>query len=297
MNLWYQHVPNAVTRTVGRSILQTSKHSPTLLFAGGVIGVVATAVMASRATLQVEETLAEHKETLEKAKSFVQTDPKYSEEDLKRDTVILYSRMAVDVAKLYGPTLIVGGLSIAALTRSHVILTRRNAAITAAYVALEKGFAEYRRRVVQEFGEETDRRLRHSDEVAWRKAEDGTIQVQKHTDPNDYSIYARFFDQNSRKYQGDADYNFMFLRAQQNFANDLLKARGHIFLNDVYDMIGVPRSRAGAVVGWILSDRGDNYVDFGLFDSNRESARSFVNGDERAILLDFNVDGLIYDKI
>ena len=61
-------------------------------------------------------------------------------------------------------------------------------------------------------------------------------------------------------------------------------------------MLGIPRSQAGAVVGWVLGE-GDDYIDFGMFDGNNMATRDFVNGYERSILLDFNVDGVIYDLI
>lgn len=300
MNLWLKYIPDAVSSNVGRQILRTQKHSPTILFIGGVVGVVATTVMASKATLQLSNRLETHQEHLEQAKDLATKDDKYATEDFKKDVSVIYARMARDVTKLYGPTIIVGVLSIAALTKSHTILTRRNAAITAAYAALEKGFAEYRKRVVQEYGEETDRRLRHSQKFEMIKAVDQEgkeIEVPMRKNPNDYSIYARFFDETSRKFQPEPEYNMFFLQAQQHFANDLLRARGHVFLNEVYDMIGAERSRAGAVVGWVLHKGGDNYIDFGIFDHHKERARAFVNGYENAILLDFNVDGIIYDKI
>ena len=63
-------------------------------------------------------------------------------------------------------------------------------------------------------------------------------------------------------------------------------------------MLGIPKTKAGQVVGWVYDPEhpvGDNYVDFGLFDLDRERVRRFVNGDERNILLDFNVDGNIWE--
>lgn len=301
MNPWLKYIPNAVTSNVGRVMLKTSKHSPTLLFAGGVAGVIATTVMASRATLKLNEVLNETRKDIELAKDLTERDEvEYTEDDYKRDLVVLYSKAATSVVKLYGPTIVVGTVSILALTQSHIILTRRNAALTAAYAALEKGFAEYRKRVVQEYGEETDRRLRHSQEFEKVRAVDRNgkeVEVAARKNPNDYSVYARFFDPTNRMFQAEPDYNLLFLRAKQNYANDLLHARGHVFLNEVYDMIGLERTRAGSVVGWALLNGGDNFIDFGIFDRDHEGARAFVNGHESSILLDFNVDGVIYDKI
>ena len=114
------------------------------------------------------------------------------------------------------------------------------------------------------------------------------------------SQYARFFDESCASWVNDAEHNLMFLRQQQQYANDLLKKRGHLFLNEVYDMLGMPRTKAGTIVGWIYDENnkyGDNCVDFGIFDLNNEYNRSFVNGNTRTVLIDPNVDGNIFDKV
>lgn len=294
MNLT-KFVPNGVTSNIGRHILKTQKVSPTLLFAGGVVGVVATAVLASRATLRLDEVLDKMDHNLETANGLHDGEvPTYSDADYQRDKVIIYTQTTVAIAKLYAPAVIVGGLSIAALTGSHIMLTRRNAALTAAYAAIDKSFREYRKRVVEEFGEETDDRLRQTSAASERGKEVALASDKK--DPNSYSGYARFFDELNPNYQREPEFNFLFLRCQQNYANDLLRSRGHLFLNEVYQMLKIDHSRAGAVVGWVMGN-GDNYVDFGIFDGTKPKARDFVNGYEPAILLDFNVDGVIYDKI
>ena len=115
-----------------------------------------------------------------------------------------------------------------------------------------------------------------------------------------YSDYAKFFDEGCREWDKDPEYNLTFLKCQENYANDLLKSKGHLFLNEVYDMLGIPRTKAGQIVGWIYDEEnpiGDNYVDFGIYDVYKEANRNFVNGYERNILLDFNVDGDILSKI
>lgn len=111
------------------------------------------------------------------------------------------------------------------------------------------------------------------------------------------SQYARFFDDGCTGWSRDPEYNLMFLRCQEQHANERLKTKGHLFLNEVYDSLGIPRTKAGQMVGWIYdSNNGDNYVDFGIFNGS-ENSRAFVNGRERSILLDFNVDGDIWNLI
>jgi Family of unknown function (DUF6353) len=302
MNILMQKLPDILSSKLGRTALIAGKHSPTILFATGVVGVVATAVTASRSTLKLEEVI--DRGTTDLAKAQILRDEQridYSEQDYKQDALVIYSRTAVDIVKLYALPISLGFISIACLTKSHRILTRRNAAITAAYSALDLGFREYRDRVKQEFGPDIERHFRYGSErqTITQDTPEGPkeITVRRANIDTDHSIYARFFDQLSRVWQKEPEYNLVFLRAQQNYANDMLKARGHLFLNEVYDLLGIDRSGAGQVVGWVIGDTGDNYVDFGIFNQDNPRAIDFVNGREGAILLDFNVDGVVYDRI
>ena len=304
MNAVTKLIPKVVTLTTGRTILKMRQSSPTILFVGGVVGVVATTVMASKATLQLEDVLEETQNNLKTAKTLI-SDPKYadrySNQDYQKDVAYIYARATVDVAKLYAPALLLGAASIAMLAGSHNILTKRNAALTAAYATLDKAFTEYRGRVVKELGEDKDREFRYPSENAvvsdtdnkGKEIEKKVIRVGS----KDISGYARFFDELCPSWSREPSYNLVFLRAAQNYFNDMLQARGHVFLNEVYDHLGIERSSAGSVVGWVISKDGDNFIDFGIFDGNNSKARDFVNGREGAILLDFNVDGVIYDKI
>lgn len=296
-------VKTAITSKVGRQILVGQKHSPTILFGTGVVGVVATAVMASRATLKLDEVVDETQDKLSTAKQlFHSGHMDYSANDYKQDVIVLYSRTAMSVAKLYAPTIAVGALSIAALTGSHVILNRRNIALTAAYTTVEKAFNEYRKRVLDEFGEDKERELRYglkTEEVEVHDTEKGVVTKQKEVVYTGKSPYAKFFDRDtSTSWSPQPEYNLLFLRCQQNYANDRLRARGHVFLNEVYDGLGLERTKAGAVVGWVKNSEGDGFVDFGVFtDKNMETVFDFVTGREGGMWLDFNVDGVIYDKI
>lgn len=291
-------VPQVIGRKIARSSLIAQKASPEVLLVAGVVGMVGSTVLACRATLKMDSVLEETKGKLNTARTL--QHPEYSESDRSRDVSLIYFQTGVRIIKMYAPAVILGGASIAALTTSHRILTRRNIALTAAYSALEKGFNEYRSRVVEKYGEEQDRNFRYgSQQVEIIDPDTNKKTVVTRVGPGDPSIYARFFDPFSSSWSKEPEYNLIFLKCQQNYANDLLKSRGHVFLNEVYDMVGIPRSKAGAVVGWLLSEQGetDNFVDFGVFDGRTQTMRDFVNGFEGAILLDFNVDGIIYDKI
>ena len=173
---------------------------------------------------------------------------------------------------------------------------------------MHKGFKEYRSRVVERFGDAVDKELRY--DIKAHKIEETVtddngreISMEKTVDiahPDVISEYARFFDESCAYWEKDSEYNLYFLKSRQQLANDMLVSRGYLFLNEVYDMLGIPKTKAGQIVGWVYDEKnpvGDNYVDFGIYDINREKARDFVNGYERVILLDFNVDGNILDRM
>ena len=285
------------------------KHSPEILAGVGVVGTVASAVMACKATLKLDDVLAESKETRDKIKEVAENpryEKEYSPEDAKKDLTVNYAQTAMKIAKLYAPAVILGSASLGCLLASNDILRKRNAALSAAYMTVDKSFKEYRQRVVDRFGEEVEKEIRYNikaEEVTSTVvAEDGSettvTETVKTMDPNLYSDYAKFFDEASPYWQKDPEYNFMFLKSQQQYANDLLKARGRLFLNEVYEMLGIDKTKAGQIVGWVYNPEnpiGDNFVDFGIFDMSKERVRAFVNGYEPNILLDFNVDGNIWD--
>ena len=310
---------NAIIQSAKSSLVKASfklrKHSPEILVVSGVVGTVVSAVMACKATTKVNDILEETKAQVEQVHQVLDdpevTEERYSDEDSKKDLAIIYAQTGVKLAKLYAPSVILGALSITSILASNNILRKRNVALAAAYTAIDKGFKEYRGRVVERFGEEVDRELKYG--LKAKKitetvvGEDGKKEkVKKEITVLDdgvesYSDYARFFDDGCAGWQKDAGYNLMYLRAQQNYANDKLVAQGHLFLNDVYDMLGIPRTKAGQIVGWIYrpegNSQGDNYVSFGIYNINRQANRDFINGWERSILLDFNVDGPILDLI
>lgn len=287
-------IPSAISKTVARQLLISRKNSPSILFGAGVVGTVASTVMACRATLKLDQVLLDMSTDLEVAHDMDHSA--YSESDRKKDITLIYARSMGKIGRLYAPSIMLGITSISALTKSHNMLNERNIALTAAYAAVDKAFSEYRERVVDKYGEEQDRDFRYETERVEVENGKGKTKTVTRVAPGEHSMYARFFDEYSTSWSKEGEYNLLFLRCQQNWANDLLKARGHLFLNEVYDMLGIGRSKAGAVVGWVISHDGDNFVDFGVFD-HKDNARDFVNGREGSILLDFNVDGVIYDKI
>lgn len=301
------NIVNSATKTFHRVGFQIKKHSPEILLVTGITGVVTSAVMACKATTKVDAIIEESKKSIDTIHEGMEAgnicDVEYTEEDGKKDLAIVYIQTGVKFAKIYGPSVLLGLTSIGCILASNNIIHKRNVALSAAYTAIDRSFKGYRSRVIERFGESMDRELRYNiktqevketvvdEETGKKKTVKSTVSV---VDPNTYSDYARFFDEYCAGWTKDAEYNLMFLRQQQNYANELLKSRGHLFLNEVYDMLGIDRTKAGNIVGWIYDEKhpiGDNFVDFGIYVLDNEKARDFVNGRERSILLDFNVDG------
>ena len=288
---------------------KVEKHSPEILMGVGVVGVVTGTVMACRATLKLNDILEEAQETRDKIKEVASNpnyEDKYTEEDAKKDLAVNYIQTGVKVAKLYAPAVAVGVAGVGCVLASHDIMKKRNIALSAAYLTVDKSFKEYKQRVVDRFGEEVEKEIRYGikaeeivETVTDEEGNETTVtETVKTMNPTLYSDYARFFDEASPCWQNDPEYNLMFLRAQQQYANDLLRAKGRLFLNDVYEMLGIEKTKAGQIVGWVYdreNPNGDNFVDFGIYDMSKERVRAFVNGYETNILLDFNVDGNIWD--
>lgn len=298
----------SVPAKFGRPLLHLQKASPQIMFAGGAVAGVAGVVLACRATLKLSDTLDEFDELKLKAEALhgnpelLPDGEHYDEQAYAKDLTVIKVKTILAVAKLYAPAAGLLLISASLLTGSHVTLNKRNASLTAAYAATDQAFQEYRERVRKQLGKDVDDEMRYGARVDQEtvQTEDGKKKIVKHTRVAEGapSQYARFFDESCLPYQRNPEYNKIFLQAQQSYFNNLLQAQGHVFLNDVYKALGLPESKAGQVVGWVLSKEGDNFVDFGVFDNvSNDHVRDFVNGHEASILLDFNVDGVVLDKI
>lgn len=281
-----------VTRLTGRAGLVLSKHAPTILTAAGTAGFIGTTILASKATLKVEETVAEETALLVKVHE-AQEAGKLSDKDATHDKVVLYSRMTTKLAKLYAPAIILGVASIASLATGHGIMLKRNASLAAAYAAVDQAFKTYKKKVESKFGK--DAVLEALSSVATEDLTKDEMTVESVAAVNDVSPYGVIFDDTNVNWSADEDLAMLHLKCQQQYANDILQTRGHIFLNEVYKMLGFPHTPAGAVTGWVKGN-GDDFVDFNIFDGMFEGEDQ--NG--RTVTkwaLDFNVDGVMYDKI
>lgn len=308
---------NSVTRSFHKVKFGLKKHSPEILVVTGVVGVVASAVMACKATTKVNAILEEAKKNVEGVHEVLESpelrqkyveryNEEFTVEASKKELAAIYLKTGFNFVKLYGPSVVLGAASIACILTSHNIIRKRNIALAAAYATIDQGFKDYRGNVIERFGKELDRELRYNvkakEITETVTKEDGTEETVTKTvnavEPTQYSGYARCFDETCAYWDRDAERNLFFLLQQQNWANEKLQRQGYLFLNDVYKMLGMQPTAAGQCVGWIYDEKhpvGDNCVDFNIHDLHDESKRLFVNGYEKAIWIDFNVDGDILD--
>ena len=311
-NNWLSKVSTSAARFAGKAEFTIKKNSPEILLGAGIVGFVGTVVLACRATCRADEVLEFHRKKIkdiEDAKEIADADPEgemsYDIEIYRQDKAIRYLKTTGSLAKLYAPTVAVGALSLACILTSRNIMQKRYLGVVAAYNGLSAAFEEYRKRVRDEYGEGLDKHFRYGttyeelpvyDENGKKTKE--KEQVEKTETgmviPNDDSC--RFFDSSNPNWDKNPTFSMMWLRGQQNILNDILHTRGHVFLNEVYDALGFPHTPQGAVLGWIDGE-GDNCIDFGLYDQNKENVRRFVNGVDNVIMLEFNHDGVIWDKI
>lgn len=309
---------NALLNKIGGSFqkvgLKAQKHSPELFLIGGIGLGIAAAVTACVASMKVSDVLDESKEKVDNIHEQAELNDLPSKE-VNTQLTGAYLQTGMAFVKLYGPSVMLGTLSVTCILVSNNILKKRNIALGAAYAAVDKGFKEYRSRVISRFGEEVDKELRYN--MTTKKEETAEVDPEtgkekkvkkevKVIDPKAISDYADVF----YKYQEDEygnslpnpyweannDYNLMFLRAQEKYANDLLRSKKRVFLNDVRKAIGLPETKAGQMVGWVYDPENpdiDNCIDFGI--DWDHIYRYSEDGIDSPILLDFNVDGNIWE--
>ena len=305
-------IVKAITRSVNKSIFRVKKHSPEILTAVGIVCGIGATVSACNATLKAKDILEQAKQDVD-AIHRAQSDPdtaedfEYDTENAQRDLTRVYVRTGAELAKVYAPALILGAGSIAGTIGSSIIMHRRVNTAVAAYAALDATFNQYRDRVKQAIGAGEELEVYHNVKAADPEA-DVMIRPaecdcdRKNVKIDGYSIYARCFDEYNPYWKDNSEYNLSFLRGTQRYLNSLLESQGFLFLNDAYKELGFEQTQAGQLVGWIYdpdrTDAGDNCISFGLYDPSRGPALGdFINGKEKSVFLDFNVDGVIVDRI
>lgn len=298
---------NKVVKTANKTIFKAKKKSPEILIITGIVGVITSTVMACKVTPKATEALKETREELSDIHEDMKKFPENQERNFTKEITMTYARACVKLVKIYAPAAALGALSIAGILTSNNILKLRNASLVAALATANDQFDKYRKHVVDAYGEEVDDDFFHNihTETIERTIIDENGKETKIKEKvkvaGEQSGYNFIFDETtSTAWQKMSDYNQSFIRAQENYADNLLKARGYLFLNEVLDSLGMKPTKEGQTIGWICDEdnpTGANYVDFGIHDAYREGVSDFLSGKEKSILLSFNVDGYILDQL
>lgn len=288
---------STVTRTAVKALERVNQNSPTILTTVGVVGGVVSTVFTAKATLKLPAITNDFRANKIEVRANAE-----NKRQLGKDMTVVHASYGKQLVRLYGVPVGIGIVSIACVLQAHNILSRREATAVAALGLVETAFGEYRERVREEFGPEKERELRFGKSTR-EKGKDaaGNDAVSTEFENEELlkkDLYSAWFDKDNVNWSPHPDYNLVFLRANERWANDRLYARGHLFLNEVFEQLGLPHTQAGAMTGWIVSSGpdGDNKVEFGL-DHDDLGIRQYREGAETRILLDFNVDGEIVSKI
>lgn len=277
------------------------KHAPEILTGLGITGVVAGTVMACVATTKLEKTMEPHKKELED----IHANPNPDEKEHRKEIVKAYGRTAWDMVKLYGPSVAVEAASIGCLLGSHKIMRDRNAALAAMYTTVSGAFDAYKKRVAEKYGEDAEKEIRYDireseveeeyqDEKGKKKTRKKTV---KTMDEEVRSPYSRFYTTGCDGWSKDPGVSLRNLFEKQAWCNERLRARGYLFLNEVYELLSIAPIREGQYLGWYYEPgKHEVEVDFGVFDCHDILKCNFVNGFEDTVILDFNLDGNIVDR-
>lgn len=293
-------VPAKLRRAVATGAGKVRKQSPNILMVAGVGGIVGGVIMACKRTMTVNEITQPRLDEIKKLRERKEKDPEsFAPKEYEQNIVAQHVALGIEVAKHYAVPALMIGLGIASIVGSNYILKNRLSAALVAYETIDKAFSEYRDRVREKLGEEEEYALRHDLDMKIDKVDEVDRTVYQSRGGANLSGYAKWFDESSTKYHNDPTLNRAFLVGVQQYYNEMLNIKGYVFLNDVYDALGLPKTRAGQIVGWMSEARGgaDGYIDFGLYDHSNEANVMFVNGVEKQALLDFNVDGPILNRL
>lgn len=305
-----------MTRAASKCGYKLKKASPTIMIVGAAIGGVTATVLACKATIKAQDILTEHNaqvESIHTTKQLIEGET-YTENDYKSDITTTYVKTGLKLAKVYAPAVTLGAVSLGCMFGSHHIMSKRNASLTAAYIALDKAFEEYKSRVSDRFGSRVQEELEHNIKAVELESKstneqgvEETIKEYKDIAMQHTSPYTCIFDETVDTWQPDNMLNRNYLFLMEQAANKRLRTQGHLFLNDVLASLGTHggvtlKTPEGQIVGWIYDPNDptrQNHVDFGVtnYVEGDDALNSFISGGERSVMLRFNCDGPIIDKI
>lgn len=310
------NVGTSISKVAGKTGLKIKKYSPEILLAVGVVTEVAAIVSAVKAAKNHDQIIADHEDRLEIAKLG------YTPEELdeiKEGTEVVaiddqkiirkkvtkcYIKTAGNLAKNYALTAAFSGVSMASFIGMHNIQAGRIAGLSTAYTGLKEGFDRYVKNNIELNGEENHRKCKYGFDKDTKETVsiDGEKQTIEETAVKDlesvkdagYYADSYWFDkQSSPMFKGMGNYDIMSLDAAEEYINALIETRGWATLNDVFDNIGMQRTKDGMIEGWVKGKGGRACL--GHHDPiNQKALDGKMN---QPILLSPNVHGNVFAMI
>lgn len=281
-------VLETIKKGIGRTKLTMIRKSPEITLALGIGTSIAAVGYTVWATIKAVETYNDTVQKLEQAERVLDN------EEEKEDAIEkIKLHRTLEWVKLYAPAIALETASILFTVKSHKIMKGRNAALVMSVAAATKELNDYRQRVRDAIGEEQEKDIFNdaSTFTVTHMHEDGTSEEEVVKKNNHESQYAAFFDAASSAWENDTVYNLSFLKTKLLLLNNRLRLEGHMFLNDVYRALGLPETKAGQYVGWVVgSVDGDGVIKF-INVATGENIDDLDDLDDPTVLIDFNVDG------
>lgn len=254
-----------VTRGLSNISRVVGKHSPLIMTAIGVVGLGATAVTSYKAAKKVEvivEDIEESREQEERIayledgeRSGIMTVEARNELMDLRVTHVPVDRFEVG-KRLTGAVALpvaLGVASIACIILSYKIQDNRIGALAAALTTATAENAFYKKKYAQQYGEEKAKQFYTPTEMVSRtvvddngKESDILETIQSETS----SLHGVWFHESTEYASDDHAYNQRFIQNVEDKMTNKLFATGWLRMNEVCDALGLPRTRAGELLGW-----------------------------------------------
>ena len=284
-----------VTQLIGKVKLGAKRNAPEILLGGAFLTGTASIVLASRATLKakdIKNTLEGNKMALE----FNLNAGSITENEAKASIRKIYMKYALDLTKEYAIPAGLYAATVAMVFSSYKIQKNRQVALATALAACTTAYNTLLDKLKNgaAMGLTAKEVLEGVEGREVVDQETGEVTIEKVQGEPVNGLYQVRFDRYATAWEKDKFQNETTLRSEENWANDRLRLQGYVFLNDIYDRLGIPRTKVGQIVGWTLNGDGDGFIDFGIKDC---AEYEDIRYDSNAFDLNFNVDGNILDKI
>lgn len=279
---------------IGRIKFGAKKNAPELLLGTALVTGTACIITTGKAACKAKTIM----EVANKDKTDLMMDYEsgiVTEDDFKKEVTKHYSRLALSLMKEYAIPATLYAATVACVFGTYKVQKNRQVALSTALAACTTAYNSLVKRLKDgaEHGLTAKDVLEGKTVVERINPETGEITKETVQGEPVTGVYNFRFDKYSTAWERDHFQNECTLISEQNWANDKLRLEGFVFLNDILERLGLPKTKAGQIVGWRIDGKGDGFVDFGMKDCSLYEDERF---DENAWDLDFNCDGDILTR-